>query len=140
MIVIIIKALMVKRSRQKELILRVLQRNPSHPPAVWIYDEVRKEMPHVSLATVYRNLRLFREQGEISELKLDGSLSRFELRTDNHGHVWCQKCDRIFDVVEQTDRDFKSRVAQETGFELSDYRPVLRGICQECRLIPARKE
>ena len=80
MIVIIIKGLIVKRSRQKELILRVLQRNPSHPPAVWIYDEVRKEMPHVSLATVYRNLRLFREQGEISELKLDGSLSRFELR------------------------------------------------------------
>ena len=131
---------MVKRSIQKELILRVLQRNPSHPAAISIYDEVRKEMPHVSLATIYRNLKLFHELGEISELKLDGSVSRFEARTDNHWHVWCKKWDRIFDGDEQVDQAFNGRVAQETGFEISDYRLVLRGVCRECRLVLTRKQ
>ena len=129
---------MVKRTRQKELILRVLQSNPSHLTAVWIYDEVRKEMPRVSLATVYRNLRLFREQGEISELKLNGSVSHFEARIDNHGHIWCEKCDRITDIDEQVDQAFNGRVTQETGFEISDYRLVLRGLCRECRLVLTR--
>ena len=125
---------MVKRSKQKDLILRVLQSNHSHPTAVWIYDEVRKEMPHISLATVYRNLRLFQEQGIILELRLDGGLSHFDARTDEHGHIWCEKCDRISDVDEQVDQAFNGRVAQETGFEISENRLVLRGICRECRL------
>ena len=123
---------MVKRSRQKELILRVLQGNPSHPTVIWIYDEVRKEMPHISLATVYRNLKLFRELGEISELKLDGSVSRFEIRTDEHGHFWCDKCHRVFDINEQPDKEVSSKLARNAGFQISNYRLVLRGVCRDC--------
>lgn len=130
---------MVKRSRQKELILRVLQSNSLHPTAIWIYDEVRKEMPHISLATVYRNLKLFRERGEISELELDGSLSRFEIRTDEHGHVWCKKCDQISDINESVDKELNGKLARETGFEISNYKLVLRGLCRECRQTPTDK-
>ena len=124
---------MVKRSRQKELIMRVLRSNPSHPTAVWIYDEVRKEMPHISLATVYRNLKQFQELGEVAELKLNGGLSRFEIKTDDHGHFWCNGCDNIFDVDEIRDKKLDDRVARERGFEISNYRLVLRGLCPECR-------
>ncbi|HLB28047.1 MAG TPA: transcriptional repressor [Dehalococcoidales bacterium] len=127
---------MVKKTRQKELILRVLRSNPFHPTAVSIYDEVRKEMPHISLATVYRNLRLFTDMGEISELEISGGLSRFEVRTDNHGHFWCNTCESVFDI-EMIDKELNGRVAREKGFEVSNYRLVLRGLCPDCQ--PARQ-
>ena len=123
---------MVKKTRQKELILRVLRSNPFHPTAVWIYDEVRKEMPHISLATVYRNLRLFLESGMISEVEVDASLSRFDIRADEHGHFWCNKCGRIFNLDEVVTKEFDGRLSRQ-GFEISNYRLVLRGLCPECQ-------
>jgi Fur family peroxide stress response transcriptional regulator len=125
---------MVKRTRQKELIVRALRGNHYHPTALWIYDEVRKEMPHISLATVYRNLRLFLDSGEISELEFDGSVSHFDIRADEHQHFWCDKCDRIFDIEEMVTKEFNGRLAQGNGFEISKYRLVLRGLCPACQL------
>jgi len=54
---------MLKRSKQREAIVRVLKRTSSHPTAEWIYEEVKKEIPNIGLATVYRNLRLLKEAG-----------------------------------------------------------------------------
>ena len=104
---------MVKRTRQKDMILRVLRSNPFHPTAVWIYNEARKATPHISLATVYRNLRLFKEMGEIPELELSGGISRFDVRTDNHERFWREKCDRIFDIDEKIDKHLSDRAAEE---------------------------
>ena len=128
---------MVKKTKQKALILRVLQSSTLHPTAVWIYDEVRKEMPHISLATVYRNLRLFHELGEIIEFEVGSGLSRFEGRTDPHGHFYCDKCGRIFDIEEMVTKEFNGRLAQGNGFQISNYRLVLRGLCPDCQ--PARE-
>ena len=124
---------MVKKTRQKELILKVLRSNPFHPSAVWIYDRVREEMPNLSLATVYRVLKQFLEQGEISELKLDDSLSRFDIRADNHGHFQCDKCKKIFNIDELADRELNGRLSQKTGFQVSNYSLFLRGLCPECQ-------
>ena len=125
---------MLKKTKQKEVILRVLQSTNSHPTATWIYDEVRKELPHISLATVYRNLRQSRERGEILELDIGGSLSRFDHRTDNHEHFWCDKCNQILDVNEPIDEKVNGRVVGKTGFQVSHYRRVFHGLCRECQL------
>jgi Fur family transcriptional regulator, peroxide stress response regulator len=53
---------MEKKTRQKETILRVLERTKFHPTAGWIYNEVKKEIPAVSLGTIYRNLKLLKER------------------------------------------------------------------------------
>ena len=124
---------LVKRTRQKDLILTALKGNPYHPPAIWIYDQVRKGMPRISLATVYRNLRTFCERGDILELRLEGNVSRFDPRTDEHSHFWCNKCERVFDIDEPTDKGFNGRVAHEKGFEVSYSRIILRGLCRECK-------
>ena len=75
---------MSRTTKQKEAILRVLGGTNTHPTAEWIYEEVKKEIPNISLGTVYRNLRLLGESGEILQLDLCGSLSRFDCRTANH--------------------------------------------------------
>lgn len=124
---------MLKKTRQKELILRVLKSTPSHPTAVWIYDEVRKEMPNISLATVYRNLRLLREIGEILELEFSSSPNRFDPRTDNHGHFICERCNLIRDLDEPVNKRLTGRIARKTGFKISYYTIEFRGLCRECQ-------
>ena len=124
---------MLRRTKQREAILKVLRGTTSHPTADWIYDEVRKEIPNISLGTVYRNLRLLREGGEILELRLSGAFGRFDGNTDNHYHFRCEKCGRVFDVDEPVDRELDDRVAQKTGFRISHHRLEFRGLCQECQ-------
>lgn len=124
---------MIKRTKQKEAILRVLRSTSSHPTAAWLYDEVRKEMPNISLATVYRNLRQLRERGEILELDINGTSSRFDARTDDHYHFRCEKCDRVFDIDEPVDKQLDGRVAGKTGFKISYYQLEFRGLCRECQ-------
>lgn len=124
---------MLKKTKQKEVILRVLRSTTSHPTATWIYDEVRKEIPNISLGTVYRNLRLLKERGEILELELNGTASRFDARTDNHDHFTCEKCGHVFDIDEPVGQKFNGRVARKTGFKISYYRLEFHGLCRECQ-------
>ena len=124
---------MIKRSKQKEAILRVLRNTTSHPTATWIYDEVRKEIPNISLATVYRNLRLLKETGGILELELNNAPSRFDARTDSHHHFCCEQCGRVFDVDEAIDKKLNGKVAQKTGFEISHSQLEFYGLCPECQ-------
>ncbi|MBI2288549.1 MAG: transcriptional repressor, partial [Chloroflexi bacterium] len=86
---------MLKRSRQKEAILKVLSSTTSHPTASWIYDEVRKEMPGISLGTVYRNLRLLQARGEILRLDIAGDCRRFDANTNDHYHGRCDCCGQV---------------------------------------------
>jgi len=124
---------MLRKSKQKEAILRVLRGTSSHPTADWIYNEVRKEIPNISLGTVYRNLRLLCQGGEILQLDLCGSLSRFDCRTDNHYHFRCEGCGRVFDVDEAVDDNLNERVAGRTGLQVLCHRLEFRGLCQECQ-------
>jgi len=123
----------LRRTRQKEAILEVLIGTTSHPTADWIYNEVRKEIPNISLGTVYRNLRILCENGEILELDLCGTLSRFEAKRDNHYHFRCEKCYRVFDVDMPVNKQIDRRVAHKTGFKVSYHRLEFRGLCKECQ-------
>jgi Fur family peroxide stress response transcriptional regulator len=124
---------MLRRTKQKEAILEVLRGTKSHPTADWVYNEVRKEIPNISLGTVYRNLRILCESGEISELDLCDTSARFDARKDNHYHFRCEKCGRVFDVDMSLDEDINSRATQKTGFKVLYHRLEFRGICKDCQ-------
>ena len=126
---------MARKTKQREAILEVLKGTTSHPGADWIYDEVRKEMPSISKGTVYRNLNLLSEAGQITELDLSGTLSRFDARQDNHYHFRCEKCGRVFDVDEPVDEEIDRRVARRTGFKISRHRLEFRGLCKDCQKV-----
>ena len=124
---------MERKTRQKEAILEVLRGTNSHPTADWVYNEVRKGIPNISLGTVYRNLRMLRESGEILELDLCGTLARFDARKDNHYHFRCEKCGRVFDVDMPVDEEIDSMATQKTGFKVSYHRLEFRGVCKDCQ-------
>ena len=124
---------MHRNTKQKRAILKVLEGTKSHPTADWIYDEVRKEIPNISLGTVYRNLRLMADEGEITEVDLSGGHSRFDARRGNHYHFRCQMCDAVCDVEEPVHKELDKKVETMTGFTISHHVLEFRGVCNECK-------
>lgn len=124
---------MLKRSRQRDAILRVLRGTKSHPTADWVFNEVRKEIPNISLGTVYRNLRLLCQSGEVLELDMCDTLSRFDARTDNHYHFRCLSCEKVFDLDEPVIEDLDNKIARKTGFDIKCHRLEFRGLCMDCK-------
>jgi Fur family peroxide stress response transcriptional regulator len=124
---------MARKSKQKEAILRVLKRTTSHPSADWIYEQVRNEIPNISLGTVYRNLKLLKQEGQILELDTASTRSRFNGNSQNHYHFRCEQCGRVFDVDEPLNNEINELVAQKTGFKVLYHWLEFRGLCKGCQ-------
>lgn len=124
---------MLRKSTQRDAILRVIKNTTTHPDADWIYVQVRKEIPNISLGTVYRNLKLLAQAGEIKELDIPGSSSHFDSMTRTHHHLICEKCGFIFDMDESIDPAIEAKVARKTGFKVKTQYIKFIGICSDCQ-------
>jgi len=122
-----------RNSKQKETILRILKGITSHPTADWLYEEVRKEIPHISLGTVYRNLSVLKQEGKILELDLAGTVRRFDGHVQNHYHFRCERCDYVVDVDEPVNKEIDKKLARKTGFKVSHHILEFRGVCKDCQ-------
>jgi Fur family peroxide stress response transcriptional regulator len=122
-----------RETKQREAILRVLRNTKAHPTADRIYEEVKKEIPNISKGTVYRNLQVLQEDGAVTELNLNGTLSRFEAKQASHYHFRCEQCGRVFDVDEPVNNELDERVAKKTGFKVSHHQLEFRGLCKDCQ-------
>jgi Fe2+ or Zn2+ uptake regulation protein len=124
---------MSRRSKQKDCILRVIKGTRSHPSAEWVYRQVKAEIPNISLGTVYRNLRLLKEEGEIGAVGFSGTLGRYDANTRHHYHFWCERCGAILDINQPLDVEMDARVTAETGCEVTDHLLEFRGLCSDCQ-------
>jgi Fur family peroxide stress response transcriptional regulator len=116
---------------QRQLILEVVRQTDAHPTAEWVHTAVRRRLPRVSLATVYRNLRLLARHGFLSQIQAEPSV-RFDARVGRHHHFTCSACGRIFDLEEPVDARLDARVAARTGFRISHHRIEFYGRCGRC--------
>ena len=89
-------------------------------------------VPRISKGTVYRNLKVLQEMGMVTELNLDGLVTRYEYKKHDHDHFRCVECGRILDVPEALDADLDSRVAASTGLDILGHQLEYRGRCPEC--------
>lgn len=88
-----------RNTRQRAVILDILQKSGSHPTAEAIYVEARKVLPNISLGTVYRNLNFLREQGLAREIRPHNEASsRFEGKCPPHAHFHCTHCQAVVDL------------------------------------------
>ncbi len=124
---------MHKRSRQREAIIKALTLTKSHPSADWIYERVKQEIPNIGVATVYRNLRILKESGDIVELCLPDETARFDGKTSKHYHFRCTRCGNIVDLDEPVDGEIDARVSSKTGFKITHHHLLFCGLCQECQ-------
>lgn len=121
----------MRLTAQRRLILAAVRATDTHPTAEWIHAAVRRRRARVSLATVYRNLRLLARHGLLTEIQAGPSV-RFDARVHRHHHFTCSHCGRIFDLDDPVDRRLDTRVAARTGFRVSHHRIEFYGICDGC--------
>ena len=89
---------MTKQFKKRAAILSCLRGTKSHPSAEMVYEMLRAENPDISLATVYRNLTLFKNQGLIRSLGTVDGVERFDGRVEPHVHFVCTGCDAVTDL------------------------------------------
>ncbi len=120
-----------RKTNQRRIILEELRRLHSHPTVEELYILVKARMPHISLGTVYRNLDLLAETGEVLKLSSAGSMRRFDGNTAPHRHVFCKVCGRVGDVpCGETAGAVQD--AHIPGFTVTAVRVEYDGICEEC--------
>lgn len=119
-------------SRQREALIEILKNTDSHPTADWIYNELRKLFPNISLATVYRNLRQLSEQGEILALLSGTEPEHYDGCTDDHYHFMCTDCKSVKDLDIDVLPQLNSEVSKKTGFKVARHSLMFYGICSDC--------
>lgn len=129
----ILKQTGVRMTPQRHAILQYLISSMEHPTADEIYRALEKNFPNMSVATVYNNLRLFKEAGLVRELTYGDSSSRFDANTVDHYHVICNRCGKITDFDHPALLEMENKAGKETGFQIDSHRLELYGICPACQ-------
>jgi Fur family ferric uptake transcriptional regulator len=120
-------------TRQRQGILEELRKTDSHPSADELFGRVRKQMPRISLGTVYRNLEILSELGEIQTIEMAGSLKRFDGIAENHYHIRCVTCDRLVDAPLAVSDVLENTVQAHTDFRILGHKIEFAGVCPDCR-------
>ena len=118
-------------TRQRQLIHDIIMAAPEHRTAEEIYDLARERMPSLARGTVYRNLGLLVQEGQIRKLEMPDAPARYDRERRPHPHLVCQKCGKVEDLVMPDDmlRPFSLSLGEEiTGYDLKLYH-----ICPACR-------
>jgi len=120
-------------TRQRRVILEELRKVDTHPSADEIYEMVRKRLPRISLGTIYRNLEILSETGEIQKLETGSHLKRFDGRADDHCHIRCRRCDRLVDIFVHLGAELDDRIRGATDFAVLGHKLEFVGICPNCQ-------
>jgi Fe2+ or Zn2+ uptake regulation protein len=122
-----------KITAQRQSIFRALEGDLTHPSAERVHEKVRREMPNVSLKTVYQTLNDLAELGEITQLDVGTGSARFDPNVEApHHHLVCRKCGKVRDLSTDFPGLTVSRRAAQ-GFAVDSAEVVFRGLCDECR-------
>jgi len=123
----------LKYSRQRELVLAEVKSSREHPTADMVYAALKADNPSLSLGTVYRNLNLLAQMGQIHKIGMPEGSDRFDGRTDEHYHMLCQKCGRVYDVQLDTLSELDGQIQSQTGFLVHSHDLIVRGVCRACQ-------
>ncbi len=123
--------MIIKNTIQRDAILKYLKQNKNHPTAQEVYDVIKKEMPHISLATVYRNLNLMAKDGLILKIEINKE-QHFDGNACSHQHFICKKCGKIFDLFNEKITKYVIKQSKVKGFKIECANIMLSGYCKNC--------
>lgn len=128
----------LKHSRQRELVAEVFFATGGHVAVEELVRRVRAEDPRVSVATVYRTMKLLAECGLAVARQFDGAQTRYEPGAGraHHDHLICTACGEIVEFANPRIEALQARVAADHGFEVDSHKLELYGRCARCRRAP----
>lgn len=123
---------MKRMTRQREAILASLAQSKDPLSIEELLSLASAKIPQLNMATVYRNIKILLEQGEVTLIEVPGSTPRYETANrGHHHHFHCIKCDKIYDV-EGCPGEMKALVPKD--FQLIDHSLFLTGYCPPCQI------
>lgn len=122
----------VRITPQRHAILEYLVTSESHPTADEIYRSLANTFPNISVATVYNNLRVFRNVELVKELTYGDASSRFDFSTNDHYHIICDECGTIVDFHYPGLEEVEHLASHITGFKVNSHRLEVYGTCPVC--------
>jgi Fur family peroxide stress response transcriptional regulator len=120
-------------THQRQVLYEVMKTMQGHPSPEEVYARVKKKVPAISLATVYKNIHLFVESGVFREVSMHHGSLRLEMNDEAHHHMVCSKCKAITDIGEK-DLGLVSKPSKlPGGFLVERYAVDVIGICAKCQ-------
>jgi Fur family transcriptional regulator, peroxide stress response regulator len=123
----------IPATHQRQVLYEVMQTMPGHPSPEEVYARVKKRVPSISLATVYKNIHLFLERGVLKELSMHHGSLRVELNSHVHHHMVCSYCKAITDIEEEDLGVLPALPELPGGFQVERYSIDIIGICAACQ-------
>jgi Fur family transcriptional regulator, ferric uptake regulator len=130
----------LRMTNQREIILLELMKSQGHLTADELYDIVKKVMPRISLATVYRNLEILSEAKMIGKLEISGRQKRFDYDPFDHDHIYCVVCHRVDNLLMAHKELTAEEFGAVAGYSVTGYRLEIVGVCPECQRKRDNKE
>ena len=122
----------LRRTPQREVVLSLVRSCDEHPTAEWIHRQARKQIADISLATIYRTLRILKEKGLIWEFSGGANPSRYDGQHDTAEHVRCVACGVVNDLDIPEVRNLRQDVSDRTGWSIGRTPLVFHGYCPAC--------
>lgn len=123
---------MQKNSRQRNAVKAVLMKHTDHPTAGDIYQELRMEYPNISLGTVYRNLNLLYDLGEIRKISSGDGLEHFDGNISPHYHHVCISCGAVNDIPMEIFAGINEFAQRFTEHKIMEHKTIFLGTCKNC--------
>lgn len=123
---------MIKHSKQRDCIQEFLEGRYDHPTAETVYLNIRKEFPRISLATVYRNLSLLSDLGEIQKIATGNGPDRFDGNPRPHNHFICNCCGSVLDLEMESIEHINEIAAKTFQGKIEGHTIIFYGTCPEC--------
>jgi Fur family peroxide stress response transcriptional regulator len=120
-------------THQRQVLYETMKTMHGHPSPEEVYARVKKKVPAISLATVYKNIHLFVESGVFREVSMHHGSVRVEMNGEPHHHVVCSKCRKITDIGEKELGFVTRRSRLPDGFMVERYAVDVIGVCASCQ-------
>jgi Fe2+ or Zn2+ uptake regulation protein len=120
-------------TRQRQVVLDVVQSGDTHPTAAEVFEAARRQMPGISFATVYNSLRFLKQEGLVREVAFGSGASRYDRETDRHDHAICSACGMLVDFDLPGTVDLIRSAARASRFKPESVHLTLVGLCPGCR-------
>lgn len=120
-------------TRQRRVVLDVVQHTHAHPTAAEVFQAARDVMPTISFATVYNSLRYLKESGLVREVTFGNGASRYDGETSRHDHAICSECGKLVDFALPATVELMRSAARSSRFKAESVHLTLIGVCPDCR-------
>ena len=127
----------IRRSRQRDAIMTYLKSRTDHPSAEQIYESVKQTMPNISLGTVYRNLTLLNDLGEVRTIYAGTGADHFDANMMPHDHFICRNCHSIQDLPHISHGDPMVLAGEDFTGVVEESYTYYYGLCAVCKQLLA---